>query len=128
MFFFSKYDREVVRVFQIREHHTKIVKLGRYAGKSLFDYTMQGAYISQGSNKNEPTFHESNQSYQGHRQYCQIKNFGSFNRKCMETNVTGVNGSIQSFLVSCTKLILQLDFIWHLLHNTSCKISAESHW
>ena len=26
----SKYDREVVRVFQIREHHAKIVKLGRY--------------------------------------------------------------------------------------------------
>ena len=30
MFFFSKYDREVVRVFQIREHHAKIVKFGRY--------------------------------------------------------------------------------------------------
>ena len=29
--YFSKYDREVVRVFQIREHHAKIVKLGRYA-------------------------------------------------------------------------------------------------
>ena len=57
--FFSKYDREVVRVFQIREHHAKIVKLGRYAGKSLFDYTMQGASISQGSNKNEPTFHDA---------------------------------------------------------------------
>ena len=28
--YFSKYDREVVRVFQIREHHAKIVKLGRY--------------------------------------------------------------------------------------------------
>ena len=28
--FFSKYDREVVGVFQIREHHAKIVKLGRY--------------------------------------------------------------------------------------------------
>ena len=26
----SKYDREVVRVFQIREHHAQIVKLGRY--------------------------------------------------------------------------------------------------
>ena len=30
MVFFSKYDCEVVRVFQIREHHAKIVKLGRY--------------------------------------------------------------------------------------------------
>ena len=30
--FFPKYDREVVRVFQIREHHTKIMKLGRYGG------------------------------------------------------------------------------------------------
>ena len=29
--YFSKYDREVVRVFQIREHHAQIVKLGRYA-------------------------------------------------------------------------------------------------
>ena len=29
--YFSKYSREVVRVFQIREHHAKIVKLGRYA-------------------------------------------------------------------------------------------------
>ena len=28
--YFSKYDREVVRVFRIREHHAKIVKLGRY--------------------------------------------------------------------------------------------------
>ena len=28
--YFSKYDREVVRVFQIREHHAEIVKLGRY--------------------------------------------------------------------------------------------------
>ena len=27
---FSKYDREVVRVFQIHEHHAKIMKLGRY--------------------------------------------------------------------------------------------------
>ena len=27
---FSKYNHEVVRVFQIREHHAKIVKLGRY--------------------------------------------------------------------------------------------------
>ena len=30
--FFLKYDREVLRVFQIREHHAKIVKLGRYGG------------------------------------------------------------------------------------------------
>ena len=28
--YFSKYDREVVRVFEIREHHAKIVKPGRY--------------------------------------------------------------------------------------------------
>ena len=28
--YFSKYDCEVMRVFQIREHHAKIVKLGRY--------------------------------------------------------------------------------------------------
>ena len=28
--YFSKYDGEVVRVFQIREHHAQIVKLGRY--------------------------------------------------------------------------------------------------
>ena len=31
--YFSKYEREVVRVFQIREHHAKIVKLGRYVEK-----------------------------------------------------------------------------------------------
>ena len=29
--YFSKYNGVVVRVFQIREHHVKIVKLGRYA-------------------------------------------------------------------------------------------------
>ena len=29
-FFFSNYDHEVVRVFQICEHQAKIVKLGRY--------------------------------------------------------------------------------------------------
>ena len=29
--YFSKYDPEVVRVYQIYEHHAKIVKLGRYA-------------------------------------------------------------------------------------------------
>ena len=29
--YFSKFDHEVVRVFQIHEHHAKIVKLGRYA-------------------------------------------------------------------------------------------------
>ena len=29
--FFPKYDCKVMRVFQIREHHPKIVKLGRYA-------------------------------------------------------------------------------------------------
>ena len=28
--YFSKHDRAVLRVFQIREHHAKIVKLGRY--------------------------------------------------------------------------------------------------
>ena len=28
--FFSKYDREVVGVFHIREHHAKIVKLGSH--------------------------------------------------------------------------------------------------
>ena len=38
-FFFSKYDREVMGVFQIREHHAKIVKLGRYDSVcELFHY------------------------------------------------------------------------------------------
>ena len=32
LWIFSKYDREVVRVFQICEHHAEIVKLGRYGG------------------------------------------------------------------------------------------------
>ena len=35
---FQKYDREVVRVFQIREHHAQIVKLGRYADMTLDAY------------------------------------------------------------------------------------------
>ena len=34
MSFFSKYDPEVMIVFQIREHHAKIVKLGRYGSCS----------------------------------------------------------------------------------------------
>ena len=33
--YFSKYDREVVRVFQIREHHAQIVKLGRYGNEII---------------------------------------------------------------------------------------------
>ena len=32
--FFSKYDHEAVRVFKIREHHIKIMKLGRYVTTS----------------------------------------------------------------------------------------------
>ena len=36
--YFSKYDREVVRVFQIREHHAQIVKLGRYEEPILSQY------------------------------------------------------------------------------------------
>ena len=33
--YFLKYDPEVMRVFQIHEHHAKIVKLGRYANAIL---------------------------------------------------------------------------------------------
>ena len=39
VFFSSKYDREVLKVFQICEHHAKIVKLGRYG---LFWGTLLG--------------------------------------------------------------------------------------
>ena len=42
MFFFSKYDHEVVRVFQIREHQAKFVKLGRYV--------IQAAKLNRSSN------------------------------------------------------------------------------
>ena len=46
--YFSKYDREVVRVFQIREHHAQIVKLGRYVMAGLIVPTTnkecQGVY------------------------------------------------------------------------------------
>ena len=41
--YFSKYDREVVIVFQIREHHAKIVKLGRY-GSGRYEWLTKGAF------------------------------------------------------------------------------------
>ena len=47
MLFFSKYDREVVRVFQIREHQAKIVKLGRYVIQAAKIRTiLTGDYVS----------------------------------------------------------------------------------
>ena len=43
--YFSKYDREVVRVFQIREHQAKIVKLGRYEITSNFDIDLIESFL-----------------------------------------------------------------------------------
>ena len=42
--YFSKYDREVMRVFQILEHHAKIVKLGRY---DLYGLGLEEGFIMQ---------------------------------------------------------------------------------
>ena len=47
--YFSKYDREVVRVFQTREHHAQIVKLGRY-DVFFFSYSVDSAVVAMSSN------------------------------------------------------------------------------
>ena len=48
--YFSKYNREVMRVFQIREHLAKIVKLGRYAVYTYTEIEYHKNYICQEGN------------------------------------------------------------------------------
>ena len=51
--FFSKYDREVMRDFQIHEHHAKIVKLGRYVLQICLNINSTDHYLAAPKIKSE---------------------------------------------------------------------------